>query len=146
MALYGDFMNEIKWFECLHKDAKCIRQIVFVEEQGFVNEFDETDSHALHLVLYKNGNAAGTARMFTENNGKTYHLGRIAVLKQYRGSHLGAEIVQAMCDKAKSLGAEKCELSAQCRVRDFYKSLGFKEIGNVYYDEFCPHIYMEKKL
>lgn len=139
-------MNEIKWFENLHKDAKEIRQNVFIEEQGFVNEFDETDSTALHLVLYINGNAVGTARMFTENSGKSYHFGRIAVLKQYRGLHLGAEIVNAMCGKAKSLGAEKCELSAQCRVKDFYKSLGFEESGDVYYDEFCPHIYMEKKL
>lgn len=139
-------MNEMKWFENLHNDSKTIRFKVFVEEQGFINEFDETDSHALHLVLYKNGMAAGTARMFTENSGKTYHFGRIAVLKQYRGSHLGAEMIRAMCDKAKSLGAEKCELSAQCRVKDFYKSLGFEETGEIYYDEFCPHIYMEKKL
>lgn len=139
-------MNEIKFFEYLPDDAKTIRLTVFVEEQGFLNELDETDNHALHLILYADGKPAGTARMFTENGGISYHLGRIAVLKQYRGRHLGAEIVNALCEKAKALGAEKCELSAQCRVKEFYKSLGFLESGEVYYDEYCPHIYMEKEL
>lgn len=139
-------MIEIKFFDCLPKEAKEIRQKVFIEEQGFADEFDETDKTALHLILYADGTAAGTARLFTEDGGTSYHLGRIAVLKEYRGRHLGAEIVKAMCKKAITLGAEKCCLSAQCRVKDFYKTLGFKEIGDIYYDEYCPHIFMEKSL
>ena len=34
---------------------------VFVEEQGFHHEFDETDQTAWQLVLYENGHAAGHA-------------------------------------------------------------------------------------
>ena len=33
-------------------DARLIRQQVFVEEQGFVNEFDDIDHEAYHCLLY----------------------------------------------------------------------------------------------
>lgn len=144
--MYGDFMNKIEFFNYLPDDAKDIRIKVFVDEQGFENELDDIDNTAIHILIYLNGAAAGTARMFTEDNGKSYHIGRVAILPQFRKNHLGAEIVTAICDKAKALGAEKCELSAQCRVKDFYKSLGFEESGEEYLDEYCPHIHMEKTL
>lgn len=139
-------MNKIEFFNTLPDEARQIRKLVFIEEQGFNDEFDETDFTAMHLVLFKDDIPAGTARMFTENGGKSYHIGRVAVLKEYRHFHLGSEIVNALCDKAKELGAEYCELSAQCRASEFYKSLGFRESGDIYYDEYCPHIHMEKSL
>lgn len=139
-------MNKIRFYEYLPDEAVYIRTRVFVEEQGFREEFDTTDKTALHLLLFKDGKAVGTARMFTEDGGKTYHIGRVAVLKEYRRFHFGSLMVNALCDKAKALGAQRCELSAQCRIKDFYKSLGFRESGEVYLDEHCPHIYMEKEL
>ena len=139
-------MNKIEFFNYLPEDAKEIRFRVFVDEQGFQNELDDTDNTALHLVLYVDEAAAGAGRMFTEDGGESYHLGRIAVLKEYRGLHLGALIVEAMCEKAKELGARRCELSAQCRAKDFYKKQGFAEQGDVYLDEYCPHIYMVKEI
>lgn len=36
-------------------DARLIRQQVFVEEQGFVNEFDDIDHEAYHAVIYTGG-------------------------------------------------------------------------------------------
>ncbi len=139
-------MNLIKFYDFLPEDAKNIRQTVFVEEQGFVNEFDETDNNCVHALLFYNGIAAATARMFIDNNGKSFHIGRVAVLKEYRGKELGTEIVNALCIEAKKKGAQICELSAQCRVTKFYESLGFKQSGDIYYDESCPHIHMEKIL
>ena len=120
--------------------------MALMDEQGFKDEFDETDKKSLHAVLFINGNAAATARMFTENGGKSYHIGRVAVLKEFRKSGLGSRIMTALCEKAKEAGAEACELSAQCRAKGFYASLGFKEKGGIYLDEGCPHIYMEKEL
>lgn len=139
-------MYKIKFYEHLPDEAVYIRTKVFVEEQGFNEEFDSTDKTAVQLLIFRNGTAIGTARMFTDNGGKSYHIGRVAVLKEYRGLHLGSLIVNSLCDKAKSLGAKYCELSAQCRVKEFYKSLGFSESGDVYLDEHCPHIHMEKTL
>ena len=50
----------VKSLQSLTEDAKRIREEVFVEEQGFQQEFDETDSDAHHLVWYEAGEAAAT--------------------------------------------------------------------------------------
>ena len=139
-------MNEIKFYNTLPEEAKNIRITVFVEEQGFQNEIDENDNTAVHALLFRDGQAVATARMYEKDNGKAFYLGRIAVLKEFRGLNLGFEIVQAMVERAKALGAEKCELSAQCQAMGFYQKLGFKEEGETYLDEHCPHIHMEKSL
>lgn len=144
--LIGDTMSDIRFFDALPEEAKNIRITVFVDEQGFENEIDEIDNSAVHALLFKDGKAVATARMFEKDNGKSFYLGRIAVLKEYRGLNLGSEIVNAMIEKAKALGAEKCEISAQCRAMGFYQKLGFKEFGETYLDEYCPHIHMEKDL
>ena len=43
---------DFKVYDYLSESAKFVRQTVFVEEQGFVNELDETDNIAMHIVLY----------------------------------------------------------------------------------------------
>lgn len=142
----GDNMFNVKSYNALPEEAKNIRTKVFVEEQGFTNEFDETDKGCIHFLLYKDDTAAATGRMFTENSGKSYHIGRVAVLKEYRKFHLGSSIMNEMIKKAKELNAQSVIVSAQCRVSEFYKKLGFEEQGEVYMDEYCPHIRMELKL
>ena len=39
-------------YNTLSDDAKNIRIKVFVEEQGFENEFDEIDNSSFHIVSY----------------------------------------------------------------------------------------------
>ena len=41
-------------YDTLPDEAAEIRRAVFVEEQGFHNEFDEIDKRAKHIVLYDN--------------------------------------------------------------------------------------------
>ena len=43
---------DIKIYDTLPEEAVRIREVVFVEEQGFQDEFDEIDSYAKHLVLF----------------------------------------------------------------------------------------------
>lgn len=139
-------MNEVKFFNTLQQDEIYIRTAVFVEEQKFNEEFDTVDATALHAIIYVDGKAAGCARMFCEEGQSAYHIGRVAVLKEYRKLHLGTEIMNALLEKAKELGADRAVLSAQCRVQPFYESLGFEASGEIYLDEYCPHIHMEKAL
>ena len=42
----------IRVYHTLPGDAVTIREEVFMKEQGFHDEFDETDRTAAHLVLY----------------------------------------------------------------------------------------------
>ena len=136
-------------------DAMDIRNKVFVEEQGFKNEFDDIDPRAWHLVLYIGDIPAATGRLFDRENddclkdkasGNRMILGRIAVIQEYRGKSLGGEVMAELEQTAKENGAELVEVSAQERVRSFYEKLGYTAVGDAYYDEFCPHIRMVKRI
>ncbi len=132
----------------LPQDAHDIRQAVFVEEQGFngLLEFDSIDADALHAVLYLDGKPAGTGRLFPSDSPDMFTVGRLAVYPQFRKLHLGREILTALEQKAKELGASKIGLSAQCQAQGFYEKCGYTASGDTYLDEFCPHIHMEKLL
>ena len=115
-------------------------------KQKFVDEFDETDNTATHFVLFDGSKPAGCARAFFDENENAYHIGRVAILKEYRGRHLGEEIMLFAEDYLKSQGAERVTLSAQVRASGFYKAIGYTAYGEEYFDQYCPHIAMEKKL
>lgn len=46
---------DYKKFTTLNEDIISIRKAVFVEEQGFQNEFDKFDKNCTHIVLYDKG-------------------------------------------------------------------------------------------
>ena len=60
-------MNKVFVYEEFPDCAKEIRETVFVNEQGFHNEFDEIDNTAAHLVLFdENEVPIATCRVFWE--------------------------------------------------------------------------------
>ena len=48
------------------EDAEHVRRVVFMEEQGYENEFDEIDEapSCIHVTIYVDGDVAGCARVF----------------------------------------------------------------------------------
>lgn len=138
---------QAEFFSELNDDIVSIRTEVFVEEQGFQNEFDSIDNNCLHCLLYQNGLPAAVGRIYRDEDVKTlFHIGRIAVKQQFRKSGCGKEILFKMEEKVKELGGKQITLSAQCRVQKFYEACGYTSENTVYYDEFCPHIRMKKIL
>lgn len=137
---------EIKAYECLCDDALKIRITVFVDEQGFRDEFDDIDSRALHLVMYDGEMPIATCRCFYEDTPECWHIGRVAVLKEYRGKGLGKEVMEEAERLIKIRGGKICELSSQCRAQGFYESCGYEAEGEIYLDEGCPHIKMTKHI
>lgn len=129
----------------LPEAAQALRQEVFMGEQGFSYEFDETDNTALHLVLFDGEEAIACCRMFPDGP-DSWHIGRVAVKKDRRGQHLGAAIMEE-AEAALSLrGAKRVALSAQSQAAGFYRKLGYVQVGGEYLDEHCPHVDMEKLL
>ena len=132
-------------FTYLPEEAKEIRKKVFVDEQGFTVEFDDKDEIAVHLVIFdENGTPSATCRIFKDSNQGCYVLGRLAVIKEYRGKKLGSYLISEAERYVKETSGNCIVLLAQQRVADFYKKAGFKEFGGVEYDEGCPHIRMKK--
>ena len=136
--------KEIRFTDHLTDDERKIRTVVFMDEQGFVDEFDDEDIHAEHAVLYVDGNAAVCCRFFEKDG--VYMIGRFATMKEYRGLGLGAKLYYAVEEKLKKRGVKNLALSAQLRAKGFYERLGFAAVGEIYLDEDCEHIRMEKTI
>ena len=127
-------------------EAAEIRKAVFIDEQGFENEFDDIDGYAFHAVLFAEDNIPAACGRLYSSGGSRFIIGRIAVLKPFRRMGLGEKIVTALENKARELGGTETELSAQVRAKGFYEKLGYSPFGEEYLDEYCPHIAMRKKL
>ncbi len=127
--------------------AKEIREAVFVIEQGFEDEFDHIDELAWHVLIKIEDCSLGVGRVFmSDQDQNTYIIGRVAVLKKYRGQSIGRRIMHELENQAKRCGAKKVELSAQVSAIQFYEKIGYVAQGETYLDQFCPHIKMVKDL
>ena len=139
-------MEEIKSYRYLPVPAMRIRENVFVEEQGFLDEFDDMDYTATHLVLYYNTISAATCRFYPFEEEGAYILGRIAVVKEFRGKGLGMHLIQEAENKVKEAGGTRVLLAAQTLASGFYEKQGYTAFGDIFFDEHCPHIWMRKLL
>ncbi|KXS32634.1 MAG: GCN5-related N-acetyltransferase [Candidatus Gallionella acididurans] len=123
---------------------KSIREAVFIREQGVPaelewDEFDKSCRHA--LALSQRGEAIGCGRMFS--NG---HIGRIAVMQQWRKKKVGTAIVEALLDYARAHDYKEVDVDAQTQALPFYRGFGFAEQGEEFIDAGLPHIKMTLQL
>lgn len=134
-------------YNFLPEEAREIRISVFVEEQGFENEFDEIDSEAVHIIIRNDdGMPVATCRIFWNNEMESHIFGRLAVVKEFRGRGIGSDVLKSALEYVKNSGGEKLMLHSQCTAIPFYEKLGFESFGEVEYEENCPHIWMKKEL
>jgi predicted GNAT family N-acyltransferase len=126
----------VSWSEA-RAEASPIRFAVFVEEQKvpLAMELDEHDAACLHaLARSEDGTAVGTGRLLPDG-----HIGRMAVLKEWRGQGVGGAILEALVAAARGRGDREIMLSAQTHALGFYGRHGFAEEGDVYPDAGIPH-------
>ena len=136
----------IKVYKYLHDDAIRIRREVFIEEQGFSEEFDDIDTVATHIVAYEGDAPTGTCRLFYDERRASFVLGRLAVRKPYRGAELGSLLIREAEAQAAAKGGHFMILHSQCVAIGFYRKNRYQEFGDVEDDEGCPHIWMKKNL
>lgn len=120
-----------------------IRESVFIKEQQVppALEFDGLDGLAVHVLALVQGQPVGGGRLLDDG-----HIGRIAVLKDFRGQGVGAEIVLSLIEEAARLDCKRVYLGAQTHAIEFYKTLGFTPYGPEFMDAGMPHVHMEKLL
>jgi predicted GNAT family N-acyltransferase len=123
--------------------ASPIRFSVFVEEQGVPREIelDEHDASSLHAVVFEAGKAVATGRLLPDG-----HIGRMAVLKQWRGRGLGSELLKLLMEHAKQAGHTEVALSAQVHAVPFYRAHGFVPVGEEYLEAGIRHQAMKRTL
>jgi predicted GNAT family N-acyltransferase len=136
---------EIKKYNYMPKEARAIRQKVFVEEQGFQEEFDEIDGQATHLLVFDGERAVATCRFFFSLKLKGYLVGRIAVLKEYRGKRIGALMMEKTKECLQEIGVNGVFLHAQTHAIGFYEKQGFVSLGIEDEEEGHAHLWMKKE-
>jgi len=117
-----------------------IRTKVFIEEQGVDKtiEIDGRDDDALHALVLNTNTAIATARILEDG-----HIGRIAVLKEFRKQGAGALALKAMMEVTAKRGDKRVFLSSQTQATGFYLKMGFRIYGDTFLDAGIEHINME---
>ncbi|MFO7542234.1 MAG: GNAT family N-acetyltransferase [Thiobacillus sp.] len=140
----GFSIHETDW---MHDAARlgAIRRAVFIDEQGVPEslEWDEYDACSVHLLATADdgGTPIGCARLLPDG-----HLGRMAVLRSWRGQGVGSALLKDALAAARRAGMTRVELSAQCHATDFYRRAGFVQRGAVYQEAGIPHVSMTLSL
>ena len=110
-------------------------------------EIDSHDGEDCHYILALDDiYPVATCRWFGVRDGVA-EIGRVVVLPEYRGKHLGQAVVAEAEKWMREAGIKKVEISSRVNVADLYKKLGyrFNENGKAHHDTFeC--VYMEKVL
>ncbi len=120
----------------LKTDAQHIREQVFICEQNIAaaDEWDDKDAVSVHFIVYVNAQPVATARLLPQHS-----IGRVAVLKEFRGLGLGQQLMFNVMAYAQSQQRPFVKLSSQVHALRFYTALGFKAEGEVYLDCGIPH-------
>ena len=126
------------------RSLRDIRQRVFMVEQGVSAdlEWDGIDQDCRH-ALAQDGERRpiGCARLLPDG-----HIGRVAVLAEWRGRGVGDALLERMIALARELGHVRVMLNAQTHALAFYARHGFVAFGPEYDDAGIPHRAMERSL
>lgn len=136
-------IEQTNW-DASKKDLIHLRTIVFINEQMVPPdlEWDGYDLDCWHVIAkMPDGQCIGTARMLYDG-----HIGRMAVLSDFRKKGVGSALLNALQDIAKTQGVSNLFLHAQTSAIDFYKQHGYTSNGNEFMDAGIPHVTMKKNI
>lgn len=131
--------------ECL-----MIRKEVFVQEQQVpldleLDEYDESPTAALHILIRVDGEPGATGRIIPYD-ASTAKMQRIAVKKSFRGIGLGKRLLAVMEQQAREKGFTSSVLDAQVAARVFYEKSGYRVVSEKQFlDAGIPHVRMKKE-
>lgn len=122
-----------------HAALRRIREAVFIAEQAVPPEleWDADDATAVHFLALEGEYPIGTARLLPDG-----HIGRVAVLKDWRGLKVGDKLLRAVIAEAEKRGLQQQMLSAQVQASPFYERFGFAVVSGEFLDAGIPHVDM----
>jgi predicted GNAT family N-acyltransferase len=122
---------------------RSVREQVFVHEQAvpIELEWDEFDPLCLHVLAEAAGQAIGTGRLLPDG-----HIGRMAVLKSWRGRGVGSALLDALLRLARDRGIARVRLNAQSGAVAFYRRHGFAAEGEEFIEAGITHRSMWRDL
>lgn len=127
--------------EELYEILKLRAEVFVVEQNCPYQDLDDKDQSSYHLFLEDNGQIIAVLRILPENVAyKEMAIGRLIVKKSYRGKGISRKMMaRAMEFITEDLGKEKIRLSGQAYLSDFYQSLGFEKVSEMYLEDGIEH-------
>ncbi|POD70355.1 GNAT family N-acetyltransferase [Pseudomonas syringae group genomosp. 3] len=124
-------------------DIRRIRDSVFIAEQSVPPEleWDAEDAGAVHFLAYEGEYAVGTARLLPDGE-----IGRLSVLKDWRGLKVGEALLSAVIHEAEQRGLNPLKLSAQVQAVEFYQRFGFAVVSDEFLEAGLPHVEMRREI
>ncbi len=147
MPIFPDYRLLLTSWTADAPELRAVRHKVFVEEQQVPEEleWDDRDTQCLHLLAIDGtGKGIGTGRLLHE--AQTGHIGRMAVLREWRGQGVGAAILDMLLAVAREHGLGEVVLNAQTHALGFYARRGFIAEGGEFQDAGIPHRRMRLRL
>ncbi|MFO1313915.1 MAG: GNAT family N-acetyltransferase [Burkholderiales bacterium] len=139
----GFTLRDVTW-ESGAASLRAVRTAVFVVEQSIPEalEWDEHDAVSAHaLAVDREGVPIGCGRLLPDG-----HIGRLAVLAQWRGHGVGAALLLHLIELARSRGHRRAILNAQEQAVPFYVRHGFAPSGAPFMEAGIPHREMARDL
>ena len=91
------------------------------------DEFDEHDGNeSKYIVLLDDEYPVATCRFYELDN-STVLVGRVVVLTEYRGKHLGARVINEAEKWIAELGYTEIFIDARLEATGFYEKLGYSK-------------------
>ncbi|NNL07007.1 MAG: GNAT family N-acetyltransferase [Gammaproteobacteria bacterium] len=138
----GIDIQVVDWHQKLDT-LKAIRKSVFIDEQHVPKdlEWDGQDNDCTHFLASINATPVATARLTAKGQ-----IGRMAVLREYRGHGIGSSLLASVIEQAKQQGHRQVFLHAQVSVIGFYQKHGFRAEGGIFIDAGIEHRTMRLSL
>ena len=143
MASPPFIVRPVNW-KAQSEQLHAIRRVVFIEEQSVPEdlEWDDSDASCYHvLAIAADGSAIGTGRLALDGR-----IGRMAVLKEWRGRGVGSAILKYLLVLAQKEGHLTVRLHAQTHAVPFYAKHGFAASGPEFVEAGIPHHAMSMEL
>lgn len=123
-------------------DLRRIREAVFIAEQAVSPEleWDGDDAEAVHFLALDSDYPIGTARLLADGQ-----IGRVAVLRDWRGMNVGEALMRAVISEAERRGLAEQTLTAQVHATPFYERFGFRVVSDEFLDAGIPHVDMLRR-
>ncbi len=136
-AVTSGFEVKLVTFTAAQAGIRAVREQVFVGEQHvpLELEWDGMDPSANHVIaIDPRQQIIGTGRILADG-----HIGRMAVLRDWRHQGVGSAMLNALCTYARNSGMGRVFLAAQIHATDFYRRHGFQLLGEEYLEAGIPH-------
>jgi predicted GNAT family N-acyltransferase len=125
-------------------DLRRVRETVFVQEQQVPveEEWDALDPLCHHVIARDDaGLPIGTGRLTPERK-----IGRMAVLRDWRGRGVGDALLLALIEAARQQQWPEISLHAQVSAEAFYARHGFLPYGERFWEAGIEHQSMRRRL